>query len=108
MEIDMLTLKDKASLISKPNSLLSNSHDRVMITNTPESILSFYEVNANKIGGKVIVVRTKKDEPAAAAARNSGEKTLFVFGEKYFVTSYFSGTCQNIPLSNALTTRATS
>jgi len=104
----MLSAKDEATLINKPNNLLGNSHDRAMSTEVPESILSFYENNAHKINAKVVVVRTKKDEPTAALARNSGDKVLFLFGDKYWVTNYFSSTCQNILIPCALIKRSNS
>lgn len=102
----MLTEKDEQTLINKPNKLLADYHARVMVKEVPEAILSFYESNADKINGEVIIVRSKDDEPQAARARNALDKVLFVFGDKYWLDSYFSGVCQNIPLSNALINRA--
>jgi len=102
----MLTSKDENTLINKPNKLLADYHARVMIEEVPEIILSFYENNADKINGEVVVVRTKDDEAKAAIARNQKDKVLFVFGDQYWVTSYFSGVSEKIKLSNALIKRA--
>jgi len=100
------TDKDTNRLINKPNLLLADYHARVMLIEMPDSILSFYENNADKINGTVIIVRTKEDEPAAAYARNTEDKILFVFSDKYWVTSYFSGVCHKVNLSQALINRA--
>ena len=102
----MMTKKDEAALINKPNKLLADCHARVMVQEVPESICTFYENNADKINGKVVIVRSKDDESTAAIVRNTCEKVLFVFSDQYWLTSYFSGVCQNIPLSDALINRA--
>lgn len=102
----MITPQDKAQLIKKPNELLAQYHARVMVKNAPDSICDFYESIAEFINGSVVVVRSKDDEAKAANARNTCEKVLFVFSEHYWLTSYFSGVCQNIPLSKALIKRA--
>lgn len=77
-----------------------------MLLEVPDSILSFYENNADKINGKVIIVKSKDDESTAAHARNTAEKVFFVFSDKYWVTSYFSGVCEKVNLSKALINRA--
>lgn len=103
----MLTDKDKKMLINKANRMLTKlNHDRVMITEAPESIISHFEDNRNSVGVNVVVVRSSDEQHIAARARNSGEKTLFIFGEKFPVTSYFSGTCHHMTLSDALYQRA--
>ena len=102
----MLTQKDEVTLLSKPNNLLTGYHDRVMVREAPEAVCSFYENNADKINGKTVVVRSKKDEPTAASERNAGGKVLFVFSTNYSVTSYFSGVCQDVAFSSALIQRA--
>jgi hypothetical protein len=102
----MLLEKDKATLIKKPNSLLNATCTRVMIEDATDSIINFYENNAQDIEGQVIIVRTNQDAALAAAVRNSGNKVLFVFSDKFSVTSYFSGTCQRVPLTKALITRS--
>ncbi len=102
----MLTKKDEALLINQPNKLLADYHARVMVKEAPESICTFYEANAEKINGKVVIVRSKDDESAAALARNTLDKVLFVFSDTYWLTDYFKGVCQNIPLTAALLKRA--
>lgn len=102
----MLNDKDEKMLISKPNELLADYHARVMVVEVPDGILSFYEKNQDKINGKVIIVRSKSDEAKAAHARNTLDKVFFVFSDKYWLTSYFSGVCHKISLSNALIKRA--
>lgn len=102
----MLNDKDKKVLINKPNQLLSDFYARVMVSEVSESILSFYEANKDKINGEVVIVRSKLDESNAANARNTFDKVLFVFSDEYWLTSYFSGVCQNIPLSKALIRRS--
>lgn len=102
----MLNEKDVKMLVEKPNRLLADYHARVMIKEVPEAICAFYEKNASQITGKVVVVRNKSDEHLAARARNTCDKVLFVFSDEYWLSSYFSGVCQNIPLSNALISRA--
>ncbi|MEH6454860.1 MAG: hypothetical protein V7749_00930 [Cocleimonas sp.] len=104
----MLSQKDQTILINKPNKLLADYNARLMICEVPESILSFYEKNADKINGEVIVVRSKDDESTAARARNTCDKVLFVFGDRYWLTSYFSGVCRKIPLTKALIKRSLS
>jgi hypothetical protein len=102
---NMFNAKDTASLIKKPNTLLADYHARIMLEEMPEHILTFYEQNADKINGSVIVVRSKEDEPKAAYARNTGDKVLFVFGDQYWMTSYFSGVCKKFDMSAALIKR---
>lgn len=102
----MLNEKDKTALLKKANKLLADYHARIMVQEVPEAICSFYEQNADKVNGEVVVVRSKDDEPAAARARNTCEKVLFVFRDTYWITSYFSGVCHDIPLSKALIRRA--
>jgi hypothetical protein len=102
----MLSDKDHELLISKPNQLLKNNDSRVMIEDASDAILKFYEDNMAKIDGQVVIVRSKEDESLAASIRNSADKALFVFSDKYSVTSYFSGTCQRVPLTKALITRS--
>ncbi|GHG07249.1 hypothetical protein [Thalassotalea marina] len=102
----MLTEKDKSSLLNKANKLLADYHARVMYKEMPTAIVNFLEQNKDKINGEVVVVRCKNDEPAAAIARNTKDKVLFVFADSYWLTSYFSGVCQNIPVSNAMLKRA--
>ncbi|MFT6903941.1 MAG: hypothetical protein ACJAS1_000586 [Oleiphilaceae bacterium] len=104
----MLTIKDETSLVNKVNKNLSGHSARVMIQEATESVCAFYERNADKINGSVVVVRSKEDEATASYIRNTSEKALFVFSEKYWLTSYFSGVCQNIPLSGALINRSLS
>jgi hypothetical protein len=101
-----LNEKDQTTLINKPNKLLKDYHARVFVQEVPESILAFYELNSDKIEGEVVIVRSKDDEANAARVRNTADKVLFVFGDHYWVTSYFSGTCEKITFSNALLTRA--
>ncbi|MFT5715930.1 MAG: hypothetical protein ACI9T7_000103 [Oleiphilaceae bacterium] len=102
----MLLDKDHALLISKPNHLLKNNDSRVMIEDASDAILTFYENNMTKINGQVVIVRSKEDEALAASIRNSADKALFVFSDKYTVTSYFSGTCQRVPFTKALIARS--
>jgi len=102
----MLTDKDHATLIAKPNKLLADFHARVMIKDAPESLCAFYEQHSCDIAGEVVIVRTKADESRAAHARNTLDKVLFVFHNTYWLTSYFSGVCQNIPIPQALIKRA--
>jgi hypothetical protein len=101
----MLTAKDEQTLINKVNRALSNYHARVMVKEVPERICSFYEARATDINADVVVVRTQDDAPAAARARNTSEKALFVFSDQFRLTSYFSGVCQDIKLSKALIDR---
>jgi len=100
------TDKDVTTLLNKPNSLLADYHARVMLEEMPDSILDFYENNQGNINGKVVIVRDKSDESKAAHARNTAEKVLFVFSDKYWMNSYFSGVCQKVKLSKALINRA--
>ena len=62
--------------------------------------------NQDLIDAEVVIVRGKEDESKAAIARNSGKNVLFVFGEEYYVSSYFSGTTRLITFSKALIKRA--
>lgn len=102
------TEKDIKNLIKKPNSFLAQFHcARVMLEEAPNTILSFYENNRDKIDGDLIIVRTKEDESKAAHARNTSDKVFFVFSDKYYVSSYFSSVCARFTLSNALINRAT-
>ncbi len=100
------TDKDVITLINKPNTLLADYHARIMLEEMPDSILDFYQKNKDKINGQVIIVRNKDDEPKAAHARNTEEKVLFVFSDKYWMNSYFSGVCEKVKLSQALINRA--
>lgn len=102
----MLTEKDKQALIKLPNDMLATFRARVMLTDMPESILRFYEENADQINGDVIVVRTKDQEGYAAYIRSTSPKVLFVFGDEYWVGDYFSGVCDRIALPAALLKRA--
>ena len=102
----MLTEKDEATLINQPNKLLADYHARVMIRDASNAICSFYENNFHKINGEVVIVRSKDDESKAAHARNTCDKVLFVFSDQYWLTSYFSGVSQNIPLSKSLIKRS--
>jgi len=102
-----LTDKDLKALISKPNSAIDGfAVARARLENMPDSILDWYEENKNLITADVVIVRGKEDESMAALARNSGRNTLFVFSDKYYVTSYFSGTTDLIKFSKALLKRA--
>lgn len=96
---------DQQTLINRPNDLLAKHHARVYIENVPESILAFYEDNAEKITGEVLVVRSKKNEGFAAFRRDNASKALFLFGSDYWVGSYFSGSCQKIVLPKDLLAR---
>lgn len=106
----MLTEKDKRDLINLPNKALqkfgSLMSTRCRIQDVPESIISFYEENREKINGDVVVVRNNDDEGYAAQIRNSGRSALFIFSEEHYVTSYFSGTTDLIKFSKALCKRA--
>lgn len=102
----MLSDKDHATLIAKPNKLLADFYARVMIKDAPESLCVFYEQHSRDIDGKVVIVRSKADESYAAHARNTEDKVLFVFHDSYWLTSYFSGVCQNIPIPQALIKRS--
>lgn len=103
----MLTKKDESNLVKKVNTLLAEFHiARVLVNEVPEAICSFYEKNASLINGDVKIVRNEVDEGQAAYARNHSEKLLLVFSDKRVATSYFTGTSQNIKLSNALLNRA--
>lgn len=102
-----LTEKDFKALTCKPNSVIDGmAVARARLENMPDSILNWYEENQNLITADVVVVRGKEDESKAACARNSGKNTLFVFSDKYYVTSYFSGTTKLITFSKALLKRA--
>lgn len=102
----MLTNKDENNLVKKVNTLLADYHARVMFKEVPKSICDFFEKNAELVNGAVVIVRSKSDESMAAHARNTKDKVLFVFSDEYYITSYFSGVCQNIKLSKALLKRA--
>lgn len=102
----MLTQKDEKALIDKANSHLSGHFCRVMLTDAPSSILSFYEKNSDKINGTVVVVRNKDDESKAASARNSIHKVLLVFAKDYYVSDYFTSTFERLFLTKALLERA--
>lgn len=106
MTIDTIIQEtDRQLLIKRPNDLLAKYHSRVYIEDVPETILAFYEQNANEIQGEVLIVRSKNDEGFAAFRRNNADKALFLFGREYWVDSYFSGTCQRILLPKALLSR---
>jgi len=102
-----LTHKDFKTLTNKPNKII-NGHSiaRARLEEMPDEILNWYAENKEQINAKVVIVRSKEDEANAAKERNSGGNILFVFSERYCVTSYFSGTSQIIKLSNALINRA--
>ncbi|WP_318515571.1 hypothetical protein [Photobacterium leiognathi] len=103
----MLTERDHKTLINKPNKTINGlSIARARIVDAPESILKFYEQNADQVSAQVVIVRSSADEANAAIARNSGKNTLFVFSDTYHVTSYFSGTTELITLSKAMLKRA--
>lgn len=101
-----LNSKDERSLILKANNLLNDYHARIMIEDASEQIISFYEDHQHAIDGDVVVVRTKDDETAASQKRNNCDKVLFVFGDSYWLTSYFSGVCARLDLPKALIKRA--
>ena len=103
----MITEKDKATLINKINTPLSSlAHARVLIKNASSSLCKFYELNADKINAKVIVIRTEKDECQAAQLRNSTNQVLFIFSDNYWVVpAYFAGVSKTIELPKALLKR---
>ncbi len=92
-----ITLRDQKLLFDTPNKALSdNNVARVYIDSVPEAILRFYEENADKITGEVVVVRTKADAGYAANRRNNASKVLFLFGQDYWPDSYFTGTANKL------------
>tara|TARA_B110000211_G_scaffold232393_1_gene296016 strand:+ start:75 stop:392 length:318 start_codon:yes stop_codon:yes gene_type:complete len=103
----MINEKDKATLINKINTPLSSlAHARVLIKNASPALCKFYELNADRINAKVIVIRTESDECHAAQLRNSTNQVLFVFSEKYWVVpEYFAGVCKTIEMPKALLKR---
>lgn len=102
-----LTDKDLKVLINKPNNTIDGlAIARARLENMPEALLKWYEDNQSLINADVVVVRNKEDESKAAFARNSGKNILFVFGDNYYVPSYFSGTSKHITFSKALLKRA--
>ncbi|WP_198556704.1 hypothetical protein [Paraglaciecola sp. MB-3u-78] len=100
-----MNLNDIKTLINQPNMLLADFHAIIMIEEAPEALLDFYEKNADKINGKVVVVRSKADDALAANARNSEPKVLFVFSSDCWVSRYFSGVIQKVIFSAALLKR---
>ena len=101
-----VTKKDIDTLINKPNRMIDGlAVARARMEEMPDSILNWYEQHQDLIDADVVIVRSKEDEPKAAIARNSGNNILFVFSDKYYVTSYFSGTTRLITLSKALLKR---
>lgn len=102
-----LTDKDLKVLINKPNNTIDGlAIARARLENMPETMLKWYENNQSLINADVVVVRSKEDESKAACARNSGKNILFVFGDNYYVPSYFSDTSELITFSKALLKRA--
>jgi hypothetical protein len=84
------------------NALLNDYHARVYIDEASDSLIYFYEQHRNDIKGELVIVRSEEDVAHAAYIRNHSDKALFVFSERYWITSYFSGTCQKVKLSKAL------
>ena len=97
--------KDKAKLISTPNKLLNDYHARIALYEMPDSVLAFYEEYKNMITGRVVLVRSKEDEAEAAYYRNTCDKVFFVFSDKYFASSYFTGTSKKVTVPKALIKR---
>lgn len=103
-----LTEKDKKLLINKPNRHFSRTEDgmgvRMMVCNATQAILDVYENKRDNIQGELVIVRDRKDENLAASARNSARNALLVF--TYQPDSYFTSTCYEVTLSDALRKRA--
>lgn len=109
----MLTERDHINLLAIPDKVINgyngNSKDiitRARIENATESMIKFFMENESRINAKLVIVRTKDDEGMAAKYRNAGQDTLFVFGQKYAVTPYFSGTTELVIFPKALLSRA--
>lgn len=92
-----ITEKDQKQLINTPNKALAdNNVARVYIDAVPEAILKFYEANADKINGEVVVVRSNADAGFAANRRNNAPKILFLFGKEYWPDAYFTGVANKL------------
>ena len=104
--MNTVNAKDKATLINTPNKKFKEFHiARAIIQEAPDSMLDFYLENQARIDAHVVLVRSKYDLARAAHHRNSGAKILFVFSNKVFADSYFTGTCEWIKYSKALIQR---
>lgn len=103
-----LTEKDKKLLINKPNRQFSRATEgmgvRMMVCNATQAILDVYEAERANLKGELVIVRSQKEEHLAAKARNSGNNALLVF--VYQPDSYFTSTCYEVTLSDALRKRA--
>lgn len=103
-----ITEKDQKQLINTPNKALADNHvARVYVNSVPEAILKFYEDNADKINGEVVVVRSHADAGYAAHCRNNAPKILFLFGKEYWPDAYFTGTANKLAFSKRLMTSYT-
>ena len=100
-----INAKDTAKLINIPNQLLSDYHARIALYDMPDAVLSFFEENENKINGQVVIVRSKNDEANAAHHRNTSDKVFFVFSDKFYASSYFTGTSAKVTFPKALIKR---
>jgi hypothetical protein len=106
MNIVSVSAKDKAKLIKTPNKKFKELHiARAIIQEAPDSMIDFYIENQARIDAHVVIVRNEKDLPRAAHHRNSGAKILFIFSNKVFADSYFTGTCEWIKYPNSLIER---
>ncbi len=103
-----LTEKDKKILNNKPNRYFSCTEDgmgvRMMVCNVTQAMLDVYESERDNVRGELVIVRDRKDESLAASARNSAHNALLVF--TYQPDSYFTSTCYEVTLSDALRKRA--
>lgn len=77
-------------------ALADNNVARVYLDSVPESILKFYEENAEKVNGEIVVVRSKQDTAFAASRRNYASKVLFLFGKEYWPDAYFTGVANKL------------
>ena len=106
----MLTPKDFATLINKPNKALAEITDcRVRIEDATPAMIDFYRDNASEINGIVVILESKNDDAHAAKIRNSCQGALFIFSETYSpygVTAYFSGTTDLVLFPKALIKRS--
>ena len=110
-----LTDKDHKKLIATVNKRLDSWGDpeeigytRTYIKDATPGLLDFFDRNQAEINAQVVLVERSEDEAAAAAARNSNgfsQHTLFLFSMDYYVSTYFSGTCDLITLPDALIKR---
>lgn len=110
-----LTDKDHAKLIATVNKRLDSwgnpketGYTRIYIKKATAGLLEFFEHNQAEINAQVVLVERTEDEAPAASARNSNgfrQHTLFVFSADYYVSTYFSGTCDLIELPAALIKR---